>query len=137
MSTATLLLGVAQVYLGKKADVDTGDSFPRKALLELQGLECAGGRLPAWIHSLKRDVVTAFALAWSGDYRAFQHEKEFLGSIEDVINARTLEYISSGAASYAEVHGMSDRIVFFFFFFLSKAIYYFHAPPPIMVSRDI
>ena len=45
------------------------------------------------------------------DYRAFQHEKEFLGSIEDVINARTLEYISSGAASYAEVHGMSDRIV--------------------------
>ena len=97
--------------LGKKADVDTGDSFPRQVLLEVQGLECAGGRLPAWIHSLKRDVVTAFALAWSGDYRAFQHEKEFLGSIEDVINARTLEYISSGAASYAEVHGMSDRIV--------------------------
>ena len=91
--------------------MDTGDSFPRKTLLELQALECAGGRLPAWIHSLKRDVVTAFALAWSGDYCAFQHEKEFLGSIEDVINARTLEYISSGAASYAEVHGMSDRIV--------------------------
>ena len=93
------------------ADVATGDSFPRKVLLELQGLECAGGRLPAWIHSLKRDVAIAFALAWSGDYCAFQHEKEFLGSIEDVINARTLEYISSGAASYAEVHGMSDRIV--------------------------
>ena len=97
--------------LGKKADVDTGDSFPRKTLLELQGLECAGGRLPAWIHGLKRDVVTASALAWSGDYCAFQHEKEFLGSIEDGINARTLEYISSGAASYAEVYGMSDRIV--------------------------
>ena len=32
-----------------KADVDTGDSFPRKVLLELQGLECAGGRLPAWL----------------------------------------------------------------------------------------
>ena len=95
--------------LGKKADVDTGDSFPRKTLLELQGSECAGGRLPAWIHGLKRDVVAAFALAWSGAC-AFQHEKEFLGSIEDVINARTL-YIFSGAASYAEVHGMSDRIV--------------------------
>ena len=130
--------------LGKKADVDTGDSFPRKTLLELQGLECAGGRLPAWIHSLKRDVVTAFALAWSGNYRAYQHEKEFLGSIEDVINAHTLEYISSGAASYAEVHGMSERIVkpcfrvfFLFFVFFNKRIYSCHTPPPTLASRGL